>query len=92
MGSAVIDLTDLEQIIELSQSRAIAQAILYLRNLSEDPIPIRELIDRCMQSMEEGGLDCLSDRVSGHFASFRDIELAGALNHLRTLQIQQRPQ
>jgi len=79
-----------EQIIELSQSKAISQAILYLRNLSEEPVPIKELIDRCMQVIEDKGLDGLSERISGHFAHFRGIELAFALNRLRSLQIHQR--
>ena len=51
---------------------------------------MKVLIDRCMQVMEEKGLDGLSERISGHLAQFRDIELACALNRLRTLQIQQR--
>jgi predicted ABC-class ATPase len=89
-GPTTIDLTDVEQIAELSQSKAIAQAILYLKNLGEEPVPMKELIDRCMQVMEEKGLDGLSERISGHLAQFRDIELACALNRLRTLQIQQR--
>jgi predicted ABC-class ATPase len=88
-GTTTIDLTDVEQIIELSQSKAIAQAILYIRNLSEEPVPMKELIDRCMHIIEEKGLDGLSERISGHFAHFRDIELSCALNRLRTLQIQQ---
>jgi predicted ABC-class ATPase len=90
-GSTIIDLTDVEQITELSQPRAIAQAILYLRNLSEEPVPIKELIDRCMQLIDEKGLDYLSKKISGHFAYFRDIELACALNRLRTLLIKQQP-
>ena len=89
-GSTTIDLTDVEQIIELSQSKAIAQAILYLRKSSEEPVPIKELIDHCMQVVEERGLDGLSERISGHFAYFRGIELACALNRLRILQIEQR--
>jgi len=89
-GPTTIDLTDVEQIIELSQSKAISQAILYLRNLSEEPVPIKELIDRCMQVIEDKGLDGLSERISGHFAHFRGIELAFALNRLRSLQIHQR--
>jgi predicted ABC-class ATPase len=89
-GTTTIDLTDVEQIAELSQSKAIAQAILFLRSLSTEPAPMKVLIDRCMQVMEEKGLDGLSERISGHLAQFRDIELACALNRLRTLQIQQR--
>jgi predicted ABC-class ATPase len=89
-GLTTIDLTDVEQIAELSQSKAIAQAILYLRNLCVEPVPMKELIDRCMQVTEEKGLDGLSERISGHLAQFRDIELACALNRLRIIQIQPR--
>jgi predicted ABC-class ATPase len=88
-GSTTIDLTDVEQIVELSQSKAIAQAILYLRNLCAEPVPMKELTNRCMQVIEQKGLDGLSERISGHLAQFRDIELACAMNRLRTLLIQQ---
>jgi predicted ABC-class ATPase len=89
-GKSTIDLTDVEQIVELSQTKAIAQAILSLRTLRERGVPMRELITRCMQVLEERGLDGLSERISGHFACFRDIELACALNRLRHLHVQQR--
>jgi predicted ABC-class ATPase len=88
-GSTIIDLTDVEQIIELSQSKAIAQAINYLRTLGEENISMRDLVRRCMKVVEESGLDGLSDKISGHFAQFRGIDLACALNRLRGLQIQQ---
>jgi predicted ABC-class ATPase len=89
-GKTTIDLTDVEQIIELSQTKAIAQAILYLGRTSDGPVPIKELIARCMRVIRESGLDGLSPKISGHFAQFRDIELACALNRLRTVQISQR--
>ena len=89
-GKTAIDLTDVEQIIDLSQSKAIAQAILYLGQMRCGQVPIKELIDRCMQVVAEKGLDGLSPKISGHFAQFRDIELACALNRLRTVQIVQR--
>ena len=89
-GATTIDLTDVEQIAELSQSKAIAQAILYLRKLSEEPVRLKELTARCLQVVEEKGMDGLSERISGHLAWFRDIELACALNRLRTLEIRQR--
>jgi predicted ABC-class ATPase len=88
-GATAIDLTDVEQIVELSQTKAIAQAIEYLGKGSDGPEPIKDLIARCMRIVEEKGLDGLSPKVSGHFAQFRDIELACALNRLRTLRITQ---
>jgi len=88
-GTTTIDMTDVEQIAELSQTKAIAQAILFLRNLDAEPVPLKELIARCIEVMEEKGLDGLSKTISGHLAQFRDIEIACALNRLRTLQIEQ---
>jgi predicted ABC-class ATPase len=88
-GKTTVDLTDVEQLIELSQSRAIAQAILYLKRICTEPIPLQEMIDRCMKVVDEKGLDGLSESISGHFTCFRDIELACALNRLRNLFIQQ---
>ncbi len=89
-GATTIDLTDVEQIIELSQTKAIAQAIEYLGKTNSGEMPIKELIDRCLQVVKEKGLDGLSPRISGHFAQFRDIELACALNRLRPAKIAQR--
>jgi predicted ABC-class ATPase len=89
-GSTTIDLTDAEQIVELSQTKAIAQAIDYLGRTSGGSVPIKDSIDRCVRIVEEKGLDGLSPKISGHFAQFRDIELACALNRLRTVRITQR--
>jgi len=88
-GTTTIDMTDVEQIAELSQTKAIAQAILFLRNLDAEPVPLKELIARCIEVMEEKGLDGLSKAISGHLAQFRAIEIACALNRLRTLRIEQ---
>lgn len=89
-GRTTIDLTDVEQIVELSQSKAIAQAMLYCSKLGERPVSIRALIDRCTEVVKQKGLDGLCDRISGHLACFRDIELAAALNRSRFLEVRQR--
>lgn len=88
-GRTTIDLTDVEQIVELSQSKAIAQAILYCAELREERLPIGALVERCARVVAEKGLDGLCDRISGNLAQFRDIELASALNRLRTLTVVQ---
>ena len=86
-GRSMIDLTDAEQIVELSQTRAIAEAIQRCRALGDQPLPLRELVDRCMRVVREKGLDGLSDRPSGDLSEFRDIELAQALNRSRFLEM-----
>ena len=44
---------------------------------------IRSVIDTTIKN----GLDVLSDKASGHFAGFRGIDLAFAVNRLRGLKI-----
>jgi hypothetical protein len=84
-------MTDVEQLVELSQYKAIAKAMMYLKHLSEEVAPVADLINRCLEQIDENALDCLSDRIFRHFARFRDIELACVMLLLRTLQIRQHP-
>jgi predicted ABC-class ATPase len=89
-GRTTVDLTDVEQIVELSQTKAIAQAMLHCTSLTgSDPIPLTELVRRCQQVIAEHGLDGLCKRISGDLAEFRGIELAAALNRLRGIEMEQ---
>jgi predicted ABC-class ATPase len=89
-GSTTIDLADVEQLVEPSQSNAIAHAIVYLGDSDPQAVPIEELMAVCMKTIEEKGLDGLSRRVLGNLAQFRGIDLACALNRVRNLKIEQR--
>jgi predicted ABC-class ATPase len=86
-GKNMIDLTDVEQLVELSQVKAIAEAILYMSKYVNGKTSLTEIIHNLMRDIEKNGLDILSDRVSGHFAQFRGLELAFAINRLRELKI-----
>ncbi len=86
-GKNIIDLTDVEQVIELSQVKAIGAAILYITKYIDEKTPLREIIHRLMYDIENSGLDILSHKVSGHFAQFREIDLAFAINRLRGLKM-----
>ncbi len=87
-GRQVIDLTDLEQLLELAQTRALGYALDYARRYMDRRACLAEIIQRVMRDVETEGLDVLSDRIAGHFAEFRSFELAFALNRLRSLKIQ----
>jgi hypothetical protein len=43
-----------------------------------------------MYDLEEKGLDVLSTKKSGHFARFRELELAMAINRLRGIKMEQK--
>jgi len=86
-GKNIIDLTDLEQLIELSQTKAIAEAILYINKYFDGKMPLKEIIHQLMSDIEKNGLDILNSKTSGYFAGFRGLELAFAINRLRSLKI-----
>ena len=82
-GRQEIDLTDLEQLMELSQTKALGYAIDYAKQYMDGKAALRQVVEHVQHDIETNGLDILSDRISGHFASFRAMELAFAINRLR---------
>ncbi|MDX1811049.1 MAG: ABC-ATPase domain-containing protein, partial [Gammaproteobacteria bacterium] len=89
-GRNIIDLTDLEQLMELSQTKALGFAIEYAKRYMVNNTSLNKVVERVVKDIEEQGLDIISDRISGHFAWFRSIELAFAINRLRGLDVLQK--
>ena len=89
-GKQILDLTDLEQLVELSQTKALGFALLYAKKYMDKKTTLREVMQRVKEDVEAHGLDILSDRISGHFAEFRGLELAFALNRLRGFKVNQK--
>ena len=67
-GKQVIDLTDLEQLIELSQTKALGFAIEYAKKYMDKETPLDKIIQRVMNDIDEKGIDVISDKISGHFS------------------------
>lgn len=86
-GSHSIELGGLEQLVDPSQTRAIAAALVKLKDRMDGRTPIKSLIETLEREIDNGGLDRLSPRFPGDFARFRPQELAGAINRLRTLKV-----
>ncbi|MBL7995298.1 ABC-ATPase domain-containing protein [bacterium] len=89
-GSQDIDLTDLEQLMELSQTKALGYALAHSKKYMNDKSTLLEIIDRVIKDIDEHGIDVISDRISGHFAEFRGLELALALNRFRGFDVIQK--
>lgn len=89
-GKQIMDLTDLEQLIELSQTKALGFAMEYAKKFMDQTMTLREIVETVARDMDARGLDVLSERLSGHFALFRPLELAFALNRLRGLEMVQK--
>jgi hypothetical protein len=88
-GAETIDLADLEQLVDISQTSAIAHAIHYASRYMNGGLSLRQLVERVMQDIRENGLDILPPYVDGEMAEFRGIDLAAAINRMRSLKIRQ---
>jgi len=86
-GKYIIDLTDLEQLKELSQTKALAFALDYAKTYMDGKHTLREVAEQVLKDIEIEGIDVLSEKISGHFAWFRGLELAFTLNRLRSFDV-----
>ncbi len=86
-GETIIDLGDIEQLVELSQTKSIGYAIDYAKRYMDGSLSLKEIIDQIIMDIDTKTLDVLSDQISGHFAEFRPFELAFAFNRLRGFKV-----
>jgi predicted ABC-class ATPase len=86
-GSTVVDLKDVEQIVHLSQTRGIGLALYYATRYMDGQRSLKQVVDRVMQDMDTQSLDVLSAYISGDIVRFRGLELAAAINRMRTLKM-----
>ncbi|MFW6140204.1 MAG: ABC-ATPase domain-containing protein [Acidobacteriota bacterium] len=84
-----IDISSIEQLVDLSQVRAIGDAIHYACRYMDPKRTLQEVIQRVTNDIKEQGLDVLNPNPKGDYAEFRSLELAGAINRLRTLSVSQ---
>ncbi len=89
-GNTTVDIRDVEQVVHMSQTRGIGLAMHYATRHMDGHRTLKQVIDQVLQDIDTQGLDVLSPYVSGDIARFRGLELAAAINRLRTLQIQQK--
>jgi len=83
-------LIDVEQLLELSQTKAIMHALQYIIRYIDGKRTLREILDILMEDLDKKGLDILSEKTSGNLAEFRPLELACTINRMRTLKMEQK--
>ena len=88
-GTTSIDLSALEQLVDLSQTRAVGEAIYYYAtHYAARGFSLKEGLQRLMEDLEKGGLDILSPFKVGNLARPRVFEIAFAINRMRSLKVQ----
>jgi len=94
-GQENIDLDDVEQLVDPSQSVAIANMLLYavMRGYVDNRTTLRRLLERIYGEIAERGLEVISphrgEQHPGDYAMPRLQEVAAAINRLRTLVVKQ---
>ena len=86
-GTHNIDLGAVEQLVDISQTRAIGDALYYATKYMDGKRTLQEIINAVLKSISENGLDVLGYSLSGNYAAFRGLEIAAAINRLRTLSV-----
>ncbi|WP_025026919.1 ABC-ATPase domain-containing protein [Caldalkalibacillus mannanilyticus] len=90
-GVHEIDLTYIEQLVDPSQTRAIADMMRYIsKKWVDGERSLVEIIEGLYLHIEKKGLDCISPYYGKHpgdLALPRKYELAAAMNRLRTLKV-----
>lgn len=90
LGSDTIDLSQVKQVVDPSQTRALAYALYHAQPYLDGQHTTREILSRVEDDLENEGLDVLSPpgrKYPPDLARFRPYELAAALNRLRSLSI-----
>jgi hypothetical protein len=78
-----------EQLVHPGQARAISQAMVSARAKMNGEMSLRELLDTVMSEIDDEGLDAIGGKKPGDFVRFRRLELAAALNRLRSFRVRQ---
>ena len=90
-GSTAVDLSCVEQLVAVSQTRAIGNAIHRYAQHFASQGSLEQGLRRLEEELDEGGLDLLSSFKVGNLARPRAYEIAAAINRMRTLVACPRP-
>jgi len=87
-GNETIALAAVTQLVSRAQTLAVGRGLFIARDRFMDGRrSVSEILSLVMQMIEKEGLDELDDRGVGDLAQFRAMELAAALNRLRSLEV-----
>lgn len=89
-GTHHIDLSSVEQLVDVSQTRAIGDAIYFSLKYMDGERTLQEVVELVFRDIQKEGLDVLSPRPVGDYASFQRLDLAAAINRLRTFAARQK--
>jgi predicted ABC-class ATPase len=86
-GKATVDLSDVEQIVESAQTKAIGLAMYYAQKYMDGKRTLNDIVELIMKDIKSAGIDILDQHFTGDIAKFRGFEFATAINRLRGFEV-----
>ncbi|HIK41301.1 MAG TPA: ATPase, partial [Thermoleptolyngbya sp. M55_K2018_002] len=87
-GSETVDLSAIEQLVEVGQVRTIGAAIAYLQqHYLDGRRTLPDLLNQIAPQLATNRIDELTTYRQGDLVAVRPLELAAALNRLRSLSL-----
>jgi predicted ABC-class ATPase len=87
-GGETVDMSAVEQVVEVGQLLAIGAALTFIQDgYLDSRRTLTEIINEFMEELSAGKLDMLTLYPKGDLAMFRAFELAAVIGRLRSLQI-----
>ena len=92
-GTETIDLRFVDQLVEMSQTRAIGHAIYMASQfMMRDSEPLQDIVEALDDNFSQNGLDSLDpfyekEKHPGNYSRPRKYEIAAAINRMRSLKI-----
>jgi hypothetical protein len=88
-GAETIDLSAVEQIVEVNQLRAIGAALTYIQqHYLDGRYSLKTILEYVMADLQSSSPDILTAFPQGDLAMFRPEELAAVLNRMRSLSVE----
>ena len=88
-GEDSIDLSCLEQLVDIGQTRCMGFLVYYYaKHYLDKTRNLKEGLEKAMHDVEEKGFDILLPYKAGNLALPRIYEVAGAINRMRCLKVE----
>ncbi len=90
-GRDVIDLSFVEQLVDYSQTNAIADTLKFMQRYVDGEKTLKSILDKVMEDIQREGLDIISPYRGhpGELALPRKFETGAAINRLRSARFSQ---
>jgi len=86
-GNSFVELSDIDQLAETSQVKAIGLAIEYSKRYMDGKTTLQQISEQVLEDIRGEGMDILDGRLMGDLSLFRVFEFVSVLNRIRTLKI-----